>query len=185
MAAKHDLGVRVAFSHSSDHYVRVYLLAKRNAVEADISARNMGFIFHCFKCGNRKVVPNSVVFLEDSKCGLCGSTMRFAGPLWCGELWDKQFVDAARVVAEEVGDRLSRRLVKMLALISSEYDGPPTYYDLHSISDSEGVSSPPTSKIVEGLKSNGFSASPTHFKGTCVRTTANIETIRALIRQLT
>jgi tRNA (guanine26-N2/guanine27-N2)-dimethyltransferase len=185
IAAEHDLGVKVAFAHSSDHYVRAYLLTERNAAGADESAKRMGFIFHCFKCDNRKVVAKSEVFSEESKCDLCGSSMKVAGPLWCGQLWEKQFVDTARIVAREAEHKFSHRLEKMLSLISSEYSGPPTYYDLHSISDLEGLSSPPTSRIVEGLKKKGFYASLTHFKGTCVRTDADIETVKALIRQST
>ena len=184
IASEHDIGVRVAFSHSSDHYVRAYLLTKRNSVESDKSAKSMGFILHCFRCGNRKVVSKSAILVEESKCELCGSSMRLAGPLWCGELWDDRFVHTAKEVAEEAEHRPSRRLLKMLSLISLECGGPPTYYDLHSISDSEGISSPSTSRIIEGLRSNGFNASPTHFRGTCVRTNANIDVIRELIRRL-
>jgi tRNA (guanine26-N2/guanine27-N2)-dimethyltransferase len=182
IAIEHDLGVRVAFSHSSDHYVRVYLMTRHDSIESDTSAKNVGYILHCFKCDNRKVVSRSAVLLEDSKCELCGSSMRLAGPLWCGELWDKRFVNIAKTIAESK-DKLSRRLLKMLSLISLECDGPPTYYDLHSISDTEGISSPPTSRIIERLKSNGFFASPTHFRGTCVRTTASIERIRELMKR--
>jgi tRNA (guanine26-N2/guanine27-N2)-dimethyltransferase len=110
--------------------------------------------------------------------------MRVAGPLWCGELWDRDFVATAETVAkEDVERKLNRRLVKMLSLISSELDGPPTYYDLHSISDSEGLDSPSTLKIVELLRENGFFASPTHFKGTCVRSTADIKTIKSLMKR--
>jgi tRNA (guanine26-N2/guanine27-N2)-dimethyltransferase len=184
IAVEHDLGVRVVFSHSSDHYIRAYLLTRRNAIEADVSTKKMGFIIHCFECGNRRVVSKLTAFSEEPKCELCGSSMRLAGPLWCGELWDKQFVDTATIVAAETKHGVNRRLAKMLALISSECSGPPTYYDLHSISDLEGISSPPTSKIIERLRSNGFFASATHFKGTCVRTTAGIEEIRSVIKQL-
>jgi tRNA (guanine26-N2/guanine27-N2)-dimethyltransferase len=182
-AAKHDLGVKVAFSHSSDHYLRTYLLTRREAFEADTSIKNMGFILHCFNCGNRRIVLEVAPISEESKCELCASQMRVAGPLWCGELWDKQFVETATTVAHET-DQVNRRLVRMLNLISFERSGPPTYYDLHSISDKEGVSSPPTSKIIDRLRSDGFFASATHFKGTAVRTNAGIETIKSLIKRL-
>nr|MDO8098373.1 tRNA (guanine(10)-N(2))-dimethyltransferase [Candidatus Njordarchaeota archaeon] len=182
-ASRCDAGVRVLFSHSSDHYVRTYLLVSKGVSEADKSLRGVGYILHCFNCDNRKVMKLLSTPVQDLKCELCGSKMKVAGPLWCGELWDRDFVDTARAIAEDSKRAPNRRLVKMLSLITSELDGPPTYYDLHSISDSEGLNSPSTSKIVELLREKGFFASPTHFKGTCVRTTADIRTIRSLIKR--
>jgi len=183
VASRCDSGVRVLFSHSSDHYVRTYLLISKGASEADENPRGVGYILHCFNCDNRKVIKALLTSVEDLKCEVCGSKMKAAGPLWCGELWNRDFVDTARTVAEDVKHRSNRRLIKMLSLISSELDGPPTYYDLHSISDSEGLNSPSTSKIVKLLREGGHFASPTHFKGTCIRTTADIKTVRSLIRR--
>jgi tRNA (guanine26-N2/guanine27-N2)-dimethyltransferase len=183
ITSKNDVGVKVVFSHSSDHYVRAYMLARRNATEADQSLREIGYILHCFKCGNRRVVPSSLP-IKDSKCEICGSNMRSAGPLWCGQIWSRSFTEAARMVVREPDRRFNRRLIRMLDLILSELDGPPTYYDLHNISDSEGVNSPSTSKVIELLRNKGLFASPTHFRGTCVRTSADIETVRSTVRQL-
>jgi tRNA (guanine26-N2/guanine27-N2)-dimethyltransferase len=185
IAVGHDFGVGVVFSHSSDHYIRAYLRMRRNAVDADTRVKKMGFILHCFNCGNRRVVPALAVCEGELKCGFCGSQMRVAGPLWCGELWERGFVDVAMDVAEGGADAKNRRLMKMLSLIASEDSGPPTYYDIHSISDSEGTSSPPTSRIIEELRSNGYFASATHFRGTCVRTNADITTIKSLVKQST
>jgi tRNA (guanine26-N2/guanine27-N2)-dimethyltransferase len=181
--SRNDVGMRVVFSHSSDHYVRAYMLTGRNSMEADENLREMGYILHCFSCGNRRVV-SSLPPIKGSKCEICGSNMKPAGPLWCGQIWSRSFTEAARIVAKELEHRFNRRLIRMLDLILSELDGPPTYYDLHSISDSEGVNSPSTSKVIEFIRSKGLFASPTHFKGTCVRTTADIETVRSIVRRL-
>ena len=183
IASENDVGVRVVFSHSTDHYVRAYILTRGNATKATESLREMGYINHCFKCGNRKVV-HSLAPIKNQKCEVCGSNMRLAGPLWCGQIWNKSYVETARKLVAEPGQILNRRLTKMLDLIVQELDGPPTYYDLHYISDSEGVNSPSTSKVVELLKKEGFFASPTHFRGTCIRTTADMETLKSLVKQI-
>jgi tRNA (guanine26-N2/guanine27-N2)-dimethyltransferase len=183
IASKYDAGIKVLFSHSSDHYVRTYLLVSKGASEADENLREAGFILHCFNCGNRKVSKSLSTSVEDLKCELCGSKMKLAGPLWCGELWNRTFVETARTVAEDIWQRQNRRLTKMFGLISSELSGPPTYYDLHSISDSEGLTSPPTARVIELLRENGFFASPTHFKGTCIRTNADIKVVKSLVKR--
>ncbi|MGQ9461344.1 MAG: tRNA (guanine(10)-N(2))-dimethyltransferase, partial [Candidatus Bathyarchaeaceae archaeon] len=48
MAAKHEMGIKVVFSHSTDHYIRVYAVARYGARQADNSLRMMGYILHCF-----------------------------------------------------------------------------------------------------------------------------------------
>jgi tRNA (guanine26-N2/guanine27-N2)-dimethyltransferase len=183
IASRCDVAARVLFSHSSDHYVRSYLLIGKTAPGADENHKEMGHILHCFNCGNRKAIKSFSIPLDELKCELCGTKMKTAGPLWCGALWNRSFVDTAKTVAEEEKRRQNRRLIKMLSLISSELDGPPTYHDLHSISDSEGLDSPSTLRIVRILQENGFFASPTHFKGTCIRTTADVKTIKSLVKR--
>jgi tRNA (guanine26-N2/guanine27-N2)-dimethyltransferase len=159
------------------------MLTRRSAKEADESLREIGFILHCYHCGSRKIV-RSLLPVKDQKCDSCGSNMRFAGPLWCGQIWSKPFTEAARVIVSEPEHKINHRLIRMLDLILSELDGPATYYDLHVISDSEGVNSPSTTKVVELLRKKGFFASPTHFRGTCVRTNADMETIRSAVKQM-
>jgi tRNA (guanine26-N2/guanine27-N2)-dimethyltransferase len=183
IASKYDARIKVLFSHSSDHYVRTYLLVSESASGADENLKEVGYILHCFNCDNRKVSKTRFTTAGDSKCELCGSNMKVAGPLWCGELWDRAFVETAITATEELGQGHNRRLTKMLGLVLSELAGPPTYYDLHNISDSEGLNSPPTARIVALLQENGFFASPTHFKGTCIRTNADIKAIRSLVRR--
>jgi tRNA (guanine26-N2/guanine27-N2)-dimethyltransferase len=185
IAARHNTRTSVLFSHSSDHYVRAYLSMKKNAIDADKSIMEIGCILHCFNCGNRKITRSIIVSTTDLNCELCGSKMRIAGPLWCGDLWSKEFVHAAKTVAEKLEYTFGqRRMMKMLDSILSELNGPITYYDLHYLSEVEGTSSPSTSRMVQLLRENGFFASPTHFRGTGVRTSADIKTIRSLMKQL-
>jgi tRNA (guanine26-N2/guanine27-N2)-dimethyltransferase len=183
IATENGLGLRVVFSHSSDHYIRAYMLMQRNATTSQENLREMGYVLHCFNCGNRKIV-RSLLPIKNQECEVCGSKMRLGGPLWCGQIWSRPFVEAARNAACELKRDLNRRLIRMLDLILDELDGPPTYYDLHSISDSEGVNSPSTSRVVGLLRNRGFFASQTHFRGTCVRTTADMPTLRSIVRQL-
>jgi tRNA (guanine26-N2/guanine27-N2)-dimethyltransferase len=48
VAAKHDIGVRVLFSHSTDHYIRVYAQIGYGAKKADASVKSLGYVLYCF-----------------------------------------------------------------------------------------------------------------------------------------
>jgi tRNA (guanine26-N2/guanine27-N2)-dimethyltransferase len=90
-AAKHEMGINIVLSHSTDHYIRVYATLKHGAKNADSSIKNMGYILHCFKCFNRETVMGLFWNEHSGKCGECGSKMDLAGPLWLGKIFDKKF----------------------------------------------------------------------------------------------
>ena len=49
VAAKHDIGIQILFSHSSNHYIRVYAQIAYGCLKADESLKNTGYILHCFR----------------------------------------------------------------------------------------------------------------------------------------
>jgi tRNA (guanine26-N2/guanine27-N2)-dimethyltransferase len=53
-AAKYDIGINVVFSHSTNHYIRLYAEVAYGAKKADESLKNMGYILHCFNCFTEK-----------------------------------------------------------------------------------------------------------------------------------
>ena len=57
----------------------------------------LGFIQYCFKCGNRKYSPlnplTSQFGVSRELCNQCGDSLyTVGGPMWSGQLFDKQFV---------------------------------------------------------------------------------------------
>ncbi|RLI05376.1 tRNA (guanine(10)-N(2))-dimethyltransferase, partial [Candidatus Bathyarchaeota archaeon] len=112
-AARIDLAVKPVFCHSTDHYIRVYVKVLRGAKKADQTLRQLGYIFHCFKCLNREVFHE--IFPDFKlKCQVCGSLMDFSGPLWLGKLWEKEFV---KKMVETVDKKIlgqKKRITKIL-----------------------------------------------------------------------
>ncbi|MCJ7613771.1 tRNA (guanine(10)-N(2))-dimethyltransferase, partial [Candidatus Bathyarchaeota archaeon] len=90
MAAKHEIGVEVLFSHSIDHYVRAYAAVRYGAKVADKSVKQMGYILHCFSCFHRETVSGIASFLNPV-CSNCWAKLSAAGPLWLGRIADKNF----------------------------------------------------------------------------------------------
>jgi tRNA (guanine26-N2/guanine27-N2)-dimethyltransferase len=80
-AAKQDIGINVVFSHSTNHYIRIYATIKYGAKKADESIKNMGYILHCFKCFHRETLNKPLLVADSEKCSECGSKMNVAGPL--------------------------------------------------------------------------------------------------------
>ena len=88
-AAKLDTAIRVIFSHSSEHYIRLYAQIDYGAKKADQSITSLGFILHCFNCLHRETSQQPFGNLT---CPECGGKMDYAGPLWLGDIFDEQFI---------------------------------------------------------------------------------------------
>jgi tRNA (guanine26-N2/guanine27-N2)-dimethyltransferase len=182
-AAKQEIGIIPIFSHSTDHYVRVYVTLRHGAKNADHSLSRMGYILHCFKCFNREIVNKSVLLEHSGKCPECGSKMDYAGPLWLGKLWDKKFCALMERESERKRLRHKRRVQKILALTQKERDAPPTYYVLDKICGKMGLSVPSVKKVLAILKARGFQASPTHFNPKGIKTNASTAEIKKLLQE--
>ncbi len=89
-AAKHDIGVKVLFSHSSNHYIRAYIQIGYGAKKADESLKSMGYIMHCFNCMHREITHQP---FGCPTCHECGDRMDWAGPLWTDAIVDQTFVE--------------------------------------------------------------------------------------------
>jgi tRNA (guanine26-N2/guanine27-N2)-dimethyltransferase len=171
VAAKHDLGVRVVFSHSTDHYIRVYMQIDYGAKKADASIKSLGYVLHCFNCFHRETARTlSARFCE--KCPECGSRMDWAGPLWLGKIFDSQFCEALAQENRRIAFRNSGKISKLVALAKDEAEATATYYVIDRISSKLSSPVPSVAAMLRILGDNGFKAVPTHFSSRGVRTDA-------------
>jgi tRNA (guanine26-N2/guanine27-N2)-dimethyltransferase len=179
MAAKHDVAIRVLFSHSADHYIRTYALACYGARQADKSVQTMGYLLHCFACFHREAIGGMFSSLE-RKCPECGSKLNVAGPLWLGKLFDGDFCS---LMAKEVYRRRlkEKRVLKLLSLTRNEIEAPITYYVVDEICDKFNLSIPPLIEVINELKNAGFQAVPTHFNSRGVRTDAPAKVVKECV----
>jgi tRNA (guanine26-N2/guanine27-N2)-dimethyltransferase len=182
-AAKHDIGISVVFSHSTNHYIRIYATTKYGAKKADESIQNMGYIPHCFNCFHRETAKELFPVERSGKCSQCGSKMRVAGPLWLGKIFDKEFCELMEQEAKKRKFRLGERIRKILALVKSEVEAPITYYVIDKLCDALALPVPPTKKVVEALGKGGFQVSLTHFNSRGIRTNASAMIMKELLRK--
>jgi len=182
MAAKHDVAIKVLFSHSADHYVRTYALACYGARKADKSVQTMGYILHCFACFHREAIEGMFSSLK-RKCPECGSKLNVAGPLWLGRLYDEDF---CLLIEKEAYRRKlkEKKILKMLSLTRNEIEAPITYYVVDKICDKLNLVIPPLIKVTNGLRNAGFQVAPTHFNNSGIRTDAPASVLRLILSSL-
>jgi len=182
VAAKQDIGVRIVFIHSSDHYIRVYAQIGYGAKKADASVKSLGYVLHCFNCLHRETaITFSAKFFE--KCPECGSKMNWAGPLWLGKIFDPQFCDAIGQENRRTALRNSAKISKLAALAKKEAGAPTTYYVIDKISNKLHSPVPSVASMIRILQDNGFEAIPTHFNSRGVRSDAPAFVMQKLLQK--
>jgi len=169
VAAKHDIGVKIVFCHSTDHYIRVYATAEYGAKKANRSLKNMGYIMHCFKCFHRELVENFFGFDVSVECRECGAKMDFAGPLWIGKIFDKEFCKLMKKELRQQRFKLKKRIEKLLGLAENEAEAPITYYTIDKLCDALNLPVPSVKKVLNTLSRKGYSTFLTHFNPKGVR----------------
>jgi len=183
LAAKHDIGILVVFSHCTDHYVRVYVEIDYGAKKADESVKNLGYVLHCFNCMHRETVKKPFAKRVE-KCPECGSKMDYAGPLWLERIFDKRFCELMAKENRRTPFRNSGKIAKLLFIAKGEAEAPITYYVLDKISNKLGLPMPSVDMMLQILRESSFQAFPTHFNSRGIKTDAASLTVQRLLLKL-
>lgn len=181
LAAKHDIGIRVVFSHSSEHYIRIYAQISYGAKKADESIKQLGYVLHCYNCLHRETTNQLIGNLQ---CPECGARMDYAGPLWIGGIIDKAFVESMTRENQSVAFKNSARITKLLAITREEATAHITYYVVDKISRKLGLPSPSAQAFIGTLIENGFQAVPTHFSTRGIKTNSPALVMQKLLKAL-
>jgi len=182
-AAKYDIGIRVLFSHSNDHYIRVYIQIKYGAKKGDLSIASLGYILHCFNCFHREFTKKPFSKRIEN-CPECSSKMSWAGPLWLGDIFDEHFCDLLAEENKHVAFKNSRKISKMITLVKTEATESATYFVIDKISDKLSLPVPSVLSLINKLHERGFRAIPTHFNSRGIRSNAPALVIQELIKEL-
>jgi tRNA (guanine26-N2/guanine27-N2)-dimethyltransferase len=183
-AARYEIGIRVAFSHRAEHYVRLYATVKYGAKAADEALANMGYILHCFKCFHRESVKGLFGSKHPESCVECGSRLTVGGPLWVGELSNVEFLKLMEEQSARNMFRYKERMRKILSLMGTEVNGQISYYVVDKLCDSLNLPVPSVKKVVDTLRENGFQASLTHFNPRGIRSNVSASRITRMICEL-
>ena len=166
IAARLDIEIIPLFVESDLHYYRTYVRILNRPDQNE----NIGYILHCKTCGNRKVISDF-----ENVCDICNGSVDLAGPLWIGQLFEKQFL---KVMQEEISKYIvDKNCEKVISKAILESEKPGTYFTLDEIASKMKVSPLKLENAISKLESNGFDASPTSLNPTVFRTNARIDKI--------
>ena len=180
-AASRERGARPLFAHVDSQYARVYLELYGSARAADESLEHVGYLEYCPRCLYRGVSASGQEYPRT--CPVCGGELRELGPLWLGDILDREHVEGMLRAAEERGwparSRILRRMLQEMGM-------PPYYYSLDRVADSLGICVPRMEALLEALTSKGYKAVRSGMHELGVRTDAPhkvvVEEMRGLSR---
>ena len=155
VAARLGISAVPLMVESDLHYYRAYLSVRRRPD----TARNTGYIAHCFSCGHRAVSDPC------RECAACGGAAELAGPLWTGPLFERGFVERMREAAPQ-------SCAKLLERASGEAGMPACYHTVDEVSSRTGRQPVSPAGAVGALRGAGFAASATSLDPSGFRTDA-------------
>ncbi|HEU04002.1 MAG TPA: tRNA (guanine-N1)-methyltransferase [Nitrosopumilus sp.] len=166
IAARLDIEIIPLFVETDLHYYRTYVRILNRPDQNE----NIGYILHCKTCGNRKVINE-----QEKSCEICNGSVDLAGPLWIGQLFEKQFLET---IKDEIPNyTVDKNCEKVISKSILESEKPSTYFTLDEIASKMKVSPLRLDRAISKLESNGFVASPTSLNPTGFRTNARIDQI--------
>lgn len=178
--SKYKKCIEVKFSHSSEHYMRLYAVIKKGAKITDESLKNIGYIMHCDNCLYRTLIQGFAPKIPSS-CPVCGKSFKIAGPLWCGSILNSDFIKDMLKNIEDTKINQENKAFKLLNTAYLEADAPATYYDIHQVCKNLKTSAPRLDDVIEALRNEGYFVSRTHFKPTGIKTDAPLIVLKEIL----
>lgn len=170
------------FSHCTRHYIRTYLQIVKGKEKVNSMLNDkIGFILYCKNCLNRDF-SYGIVPSPENVCPYCGGRMYAIGPLWIGELHDKEIIGRMLQEIDHIRLNTDRESRKLLEFCKDELL-VPGFYDYHSIAKVHKIKLEPIRSVISNLVSAGYNASRTHFMGTGIKTDANIYELLKVIKR--
>ncbi len=164
VASEFNMGISPLVSFSDKHYLKTVLKVTRSADLAFRSLKRWGYISYDMKTGAR----SSGMFPDEG--------LDYAGPLWLGELHDRQFIRKMKKLNEKRGYSEREEISGMLSMMETEVGMPPYYYNIHAICKIKRLGQlPPMERILERLRDKGFKAFRTHFSKVSIKSDAPYE----------
>ena len=181
--AKYSKSIEVKLSHSTEHYMRLYIEVKKGSKKSDECLKNIGYISHCKHCLYREE-NKGLATSTPNICPECGEKLIQAGPLWLGEIQNEEFISKMIVESENKKLNTKEDVLKLLESCRIEAKSPATFYDVHKICKILKISSPKLDLVFGNLEKEGFEAVKTHFNPLGIKTNAPLKKIKEIIKTL-
>ena len=182
--AKYQKYIEIKMSHSSEHYMRIYMKVRKGSKACDKSLKeNIGYIAHCKHCLHREPVQGLAGSIPDV-CPVCGEKLIGIGPLWTGPVQNREFIESMIEIADEKNLNTKKQVLKLLNLCKEEADAPLSYYNIHDMCRVLKISAPKYEKIIEHLREKGFTATKTHYNPIGIKTNASNTELMDILKEM-
>lgn len=181
IAARLGIYISPIYAHSNRHYFRVFLKASISNSMANKVFDNLGYIKHCFNCGERKF---SNIYSTDL-CPICRSKFYVAGQLWTGKLFDKSIISNLLknyFSGNFNNDKINHQIKQIFDISIEELDDMPYYFSVDEIASKLKTSPKKLSQIIEKLICSGYRASRTTFRPTGLKTNASMSDLLCILK---
>ncbi|NHJ38835.1 MAG: tRNA (guanine(10)-N(2))-dimethyltransferase [Asgard group archaeon] len=182
--ARHGKAIAPIFAHSTDHYIRIYSIAKKGITKAKESLEKIGYIAHCQYCFSIDYsfgIINSLATI----CPVCKKNRLIGGPYWLDQLYNQEIITYLEhnLIEEKSPYNSIKKMRKIVSLINEEIKTANSqkaqigFYDLHQIADKLNIPSPKLDATIEELVKKGFIATRTHIRSNSIKTDAPVDQI--------
>ncbi|MBD3353121.1 MAG: tRNA (guanine(10)-N(2))-dimethyltransferase [Candidatus Lokiarchaeota archaeon] len=180
--------IKPVLSISSDHFIRVFLIIYKGKQGIYKNLKNCGSYIHCESCGYRNIVKLKPrrSNIPDNICPICKEMLIKSGIVWFGSLHDEIYQSKVEEkLLQEHGKmfRSKKRILRYLHRSKYENNFPPFFYAIPRVADSIDSVFPSMDEIIEKLKNKGYNAARTHFDPSGIKSDANIEIIKEILRK--
>ncbi|TFF92664.1 tRNA (guanine(10)-N(2))-dimethyltransferase [Candidatus Thorarchaeota archaeon] len=200
----HELAVRLLLGHifavagandcsmiplavlSTDHYIRVWTTVKADKKTANRRTADFGTVRYCPRCMRADSVPMREGEAEFSHGGECDGAVRSAGPLWIGNLYQSEFLDAAWAAFHHEDESIFHRRVSDILekMLEEQHLTDYPYIDLHALCDLHNLPAPKNRDVIEHLREMKYRVARTHFSPTAIRTDAQPDVVAGVVRSI-
>ena len=181
IAARLGISLSPIFVNSNRHYFRVFLKISLSNSKANKVFDNLGYIRHCFKCGERNFTFN---YSEDV-CTRCNNKFNIAGRLWIGNLFNKKIISnllKKSFLDEFMNDKKNKQIKQIFNISLEELDNIPYYFSVDEIGSMLKASPKKLNEIIDKIISSGYIASKTVFRPTGLKTNASMFEILSILK---
>jgi len=155
------------FAHVDKHYIRTYYIIKPKASLSSKLIKSIKYITTS-ECGYSS--------LEESfYCPYCGKPTDNIGPLYIGNIFNKDLIKKAHELSEDC-----KRCSELFEIALEENDNIPFYYDTRYLASMLRTTTPSKNLLLERLRTSGYKSSRTVFCPTGLKTCAPFGILESL-----
>ncbi len=161
IGVQYDKALTPLFSYAKDHYSRIFFQSEKGKTECDAIIRQHHELAYCPTCTHHEIKRFNI-------CTLCKGKIITAGPLWTGQLADKNILKKMSGIDHETTQFLNILKQELQTL---------GFHDLHKLARITKKLLPKTETVLKQLKKKGYTATQTHFSPYGIKTNAPVKEI--------